>query len=53
MRWRLVTWYAVILTAVIAGFALTLYLQERRALFVQIDEQLAAGGLYLEVTLRQ
>jgi heavy metal sensor kinase len=53
MRWRLLAWYAAVLTAVIAGFALLLYLQARRTRFQQIDEQLASAVEYLDATLKR
>jgi two-component system, OmpR family, sensor kinase len=53
MRWRLLAWYATVLTAVIGGFALLLYFQARRARLQQIDEQLAGAVEFLDATLRR
>jgi two-component system OmpR family sensor kinase len=53
MRWRLLAWYAVVLAAVIGGFALVLYVQARRARFQQIDEQLSSAVEYFDATLKR
>jgi heavy metal sensor kinase len=53
MRWRLLAWYAVVLVAVIGGFAVLLYAQARRARFQQIDEQLASAVEYFDATLKR
>jgi heavy metal sensor kinase len=53
MRWRLLAWYAAVLTAVIVGFALVLYVQARRARIQQIDEQLGSAVEYLDATLKR
>jgi two-component system OmpR family sensor kinase len=53
MRWRLLAWYATVLTTAIGGFALLLYFQSRRARLSQIDEQLAGAVEYLDATLRR
>jgi heavy metal sensor kinase len=53
MRWRLLAWYAAVLTTVIGGFALLLYMQASRARFQQIDEQLAGAVEYLDATLKR
>ncbi len=53
MRWRLLTWYATVLVAVIGGFALLLYVQARSTRLRQIDEQLAGAVEYLDVILRR
>src|SRR5262249_52715130 len=52
IRWRLQVWYAVVLTAVVAGFAGILFFQVRAARFQEIDAQLEAGALYLEAARR-
>jgi heavy metal sensor kinase len=53
MRWRLLAWYAVVLVAVIGGFAVLLYAQARRTRFQQIDEQLASAVEYCDATLKR
>jgi heavy metal sensor kinase len=53
MRWRLLAWYATVLTAAIGGFALLLYYQARRTRLQQIDEQLTGAVEYLDAILRR
>src|SRR5260370_30188107 len=52
MRLRLLIWYAAVLAAVIGGFALTLYVNARRSMLEQVDEQLAGAAEYLTATLK-
>src|SRR5437016_13957142 len=53
LRWRLQGWYAVVLLAVVGGFATLLYAQVRSARFQEIDAALAADALYLDTNLRR
>jgi two-component system OmpR family sensor kinase len=53
LRWRLQGWYAVVLLAVIGGFATLLYAQVRSARFQEIDATLTADALYLDTNLRR
>jgi two-component system, OmpR family, sensor kinase len=53
LRWRLQGWYAVVLLAVVGGFATLLYAQVRAARFQEIDAALAADALYLDTNLRR
>ncbi len=52
IRWRLQLWYAVVLLAVVAGFAGILYQRVRSARFREIDADLAASAAYLDTALR-
>jgi heavy metal sensor kinase len=53
LRWRLQGWYAVVLLAVVGGFATLLYAQVRAARFQEIDAALTADALYLDTNLRR
>src|SRR5215212_73732 len=53
LRWRLQGWYAVVLLAVVGGFASLLYAQVRSARFQEIDAALTADALYLDTNLRR
>src|SRR5829696_399331 len=53
LRWRLQGWYAVVLLAVVGGFATWLYVQARSSRFQEIDAALTADALYLETNLRR
>jgi hypothetical protein len=44
LRWRLQGWYAVVLLAVVGGFATLLYAQMRSARFQEIDAALTADA---------
>src|SRR5437762_7787921 len=52
LRWRLQGWYALVLLAVVGGFASLLYAQVRSARFQEIDAALTADALYLDTSLR-
>lgn len=52
LRWRLLLWYAVVLAAVVGGFAGLLYGQVRAARFRDIDARLTAAANYLDSALR-
>ena len=52
IRRRLLIWYAAVLAAVIAGFALTLYIRARQSALEQIDEQLNGAAEYITATLK-
>src|SRR2546423_15536146 len=53
LRWRLQGWYAVVLLAVVGGFATLLYAQVRSARFQEIDAALTADALYIDSNLRR
>src|SRR5271168_647860 len=53
LRWRLQGWYAVVLLAVVGGFATLLYAQVRSARFQEIDATLTADALYVDANLRR
>src|SRR5437763_10395025 len=53
LRWRLQGWYALVLVAVVGGFATLLYAQVRSARFQEIDAALTADALYLDTNLRR
>src|SRR5438874_7116237 len=53
LLWRLQGWYAVVLLAVVGGFATLLYAQVRSARFQEIDAALTADALYLDTNLRR
>ncbi len=53
LRWRLQGWYAIVLLAVVGGFAALLYAQVRSARFQEIDATLTADALYLDTNLRR
>src|SRR3954447_17750085 len=53
LRWRLQGWYALVLLAVVGGFASLLYAQVRSARFQEIDAALTADALYLDTNLRR
>ena len=53
LRWRLQGWYAVVLLAVVGGFATLLYAQVRSAQFQKIDAALKADALYIDTNLRR
>jgi two-component system OmpR family sensor kinase len=53
LRWRLQGWYAVVLLAVVGGFASLLYAQVRAARYQEIDAALTADALYLDTNLRR
>ncbi len=52
MRWRLLGWYASLLSLVVAGFATVLYYQIRKARLDEIDAELQAAARVLEGSLR-
>jgi heavy metal sensor kinase len=53
IRWRLQAWYALVLLAVVVGFAALLYGQARAARFREVDSALEAAASYLDVNLRR
>jgi heavy metal sensor kinase len=53
LRWRLQGWYAVVLLAVVGGFATLLYVQVRSSRLQEIDAALTADALYLDTNLRR
>jgi heavy metal sensor kinase len=53
IRWRLQVWYALVLLAVVAGFAGILYYQVRAARLQEVDAALEAAALYLDANLRR
>jgi heavy metal sensor kinase len=53
LRWRLQGWYALVLLAVVGGFASLLYAQVRSARFQEIDAALTADALYMDTNLRR
>jgi two-component system OmpR family sensor kinase len=53
LRWRLQAWYAVVLIAVVGGFATLLYAQVRSSRYQEIDAALTADALYLDTSLRR
>lgn len=53
IRGRLQAWYALVLLAVVAGFAGILFFQLRAARFHEIDAGLTSAAQYLEVGLRR
>jgi len=52
LRWRLQFWYAVVLTAVVGGFAIILFLEVRAARSREIDADLSAAANYIDSSLR-
>lgn len=52
IRWRLQIWYALVLLAVVSGFAGLLYYRVRTARLQEIDTHLEVGLRYLEASLR-
>ena len=52
IRWRLQAWYAVVLLAVIGGFAGVLYQQARATAFQRVDLQLSNAILHLDGALQ-
>ncbi|HEV3143710.1 MAG TPA: ATP-binding protein [Gemmataceae bacterium] len=52
IRWRLQFWYAVVLLAVVSGFAIYLYYEVRAARYRDIDADLVVAVNYLDSTLR-
>jgi len=52
IRLRLLLWYAVVLTGVVAGFAGLLYSEVRAARLAEVDSQLDAAAAALESALR-
>src|SRR5438270_6525014 len=53
IRWRLQAWYALVLLAVVVGFAAILYGEARAARFREVDSSLEAAARYLDVNLRR
>src|SRR5947209_3169491 len=53
IRWRLQAWYALVLLAVVAGFALILYQQVRTARFREADAALREAVLHLDTNLKR
>jgi len=53
IRGRLQAWYALVLLTVVGTFAGVLFVQVRQARFQDIDRQLQAGVMYLDVNLRR
>jgi heavy metal sensor kinase len=53
IRWRLQVWYALVLLAVVAGFAGILNYRVRAARFQQVDAGLEAAAVHLDASLRQ
>jgi two-component system, OmpR family, sensor kinase len=53
LRWRLQGWYAIVLLAVIGGFATLQYIEVRTVRFHDIDAALTGDALYLDNTLRR
>ena len=53
LRWRLQGWYAIVLLAVVGGFATLLYAQVRSARFQEIDSALTADARHLDTNLRR
>src|SRR5262249_51855459 len=53
IRWRLQAWYALVLLAVVAGFAAILYSEVRTARLREVDAGLTAAAIYLDVNLRR
>jgi heavy metal sensor kinase len=52
IRWRLQFWYAVVLLAVVSGFAIYLYYEVRAARYREIDADLVVAVNHLDSTLR-
>ncbi len=52
IRGRLQTWYALVLTAVVAGFAAILYTAVGQARLREMDAELEAAANYLDAALR-
>lgn len=52
IRWRLLTWYAVMLLFVIVSFATYLYWSAERSALQQIDTRLEGSVRYLEAAIR-
>ena len=52
IRWRLQFWYAVVLLAVVSGFAIYLYYEVRAARLREIDADLVVAVNHLDSTLR-
>jgi heavy metal sensor kinase len=53
IRWRLQAWYALVLLAVVAGFAAILYGEARAARFHAVDASLETAARYLDANLRR
>jgi heavy metal sensor kinase len=53
IRWRLQLWYALVLLAVVAGFAAILFFRVTAARFHEADARLEAAALYLDANLRR
>jgi heavy metal sensor kinase len=53
IRWRLQGWYALVLLAVVGGFAGILYYRVRAARLQEVDAALEAGARYLDAHLRR
>jgi heavy metal sensor kinase len=53
LRWRLQGWYAVVLLAVVGGFAALLYAEVRSARFNEVDAALTADANYIDTNLRR
>ncbi|HLW66642.1 MAG TPA: heavy metal sensor histidine kinase [Gemmataceae bacterium] len=52
IRWRLQFWYAVVLLAVVSGFAIYLYYEVQAARYREIDADLIVAVNHLDSTLR-
>jgi two-component system, OmpR family, sensor kinase len=52
IRFRLLAWYAVVLTVVVGGFAAVLYYEVRAARLAEVDAQLEAAAAGLDSALR-
>jgi two-component system, OmpR family, sensor kinase len=52
IRWRLQFWYAVVLLAVVSGFAIYLYYEVRAARYREIDADLIVAVNHLDSVLR-
>src|SRR5690242_3659696 len=53
LRWRLQLWYALVLLAVVGGFAGLLYAQMRVSRLGDIDHDLDASAHYFDAALRR
>jgi two-component system OmpR family sensor kinase len=53
IRGRLQLWYALVLFAVVIGFAALLFYRARAARWEEVDARLQAAALYLDVQLRR
>jgi two-component system OmpR family sensor kinase len=53
IRWRLQLWYALVLLAVVAGFAAIQYQSVGAARFSELDAELETSALYLDAQLQR